>query len=322
MPNTENTLNYTTIPPLRDAIFEYTRSYDNWGSDYSVTGLLRPAREIMLVDRHKKEIDAQPFTHDKLVKSLKSFKGTAIHNHFEYMLRRFMGKNQKKGYIIERRIWDRINGRKISGKFDAFLNGCLYDWKTTSVWKRIFGDWTDFEKQLNLYAYLLGICGIEVKMISIIAWYLDWDKMKVWNDPEYPRAEIEQIVYSDLWTAKDQKSYLFERIDHMKRNEKLEDDKLELCTDKDRWAKPTAYAVMRPGQARAVASKGLTTKAKANAFIKDAKQDDKDTFTVECRPGLNTKCLDYCNAAPFCNQHQAWLAENQVAVDAHIKATG
>jgi len=317
----ETDLNYTTIPPLRDAIFEYTRSYDNWGSDYSVTGLLRPAREIMLQRRHKDDIDDQPFTHDKLVKNLKSFKGTAIHNHFEYMLRRFMNKNKNKGYFIERRIWDRINGRKVSGKFDAFLNGCLYDWKTTSVWKRIFGDWTDFERQLNLYAYLLGICGVEVKMISIIAWYLDWDKMKTWSDPEYPKGEIEQIVYSDLWTTKQQKEFLYNRIDHMKANEEKPDDELDLCTDKDMWAKPTSYAVMRPGQKRAVASKGLDTKAKAVAYIKKATQDDKDTFTVEERPGLHTKCLDYCQAAPYCNIHQAWLAENKAAVAAHIKAT-
>ncbi|MCK5600253.1 hypothetical protein KAR91_00100 [Candidatus Pacearchaeota archaeon] len=308
MPN-ENTLNYTAIPPLRDAIFEYTRSYDNWGSDYSVTGLLRPAREIMLVNRHKEEIDAMPFTHETLEKNLKSFKGTAIHNHFEYMLRRFMNKNRKKGYLIERRIWDRINGRKISGKFDAYLNMCLYDWKTTSVWKRIFGDWSDFEKQLNLYAYLLGTCGIEVKMLSIIAWYLDWDKMKTWSDPEYPKGEIEQIVFSDLWSKKEAKDFLYARIDHMKKNEELPDDELELCTDKDMWAKPTSYAVMRPGQPRAVASKDMTTKRKAQAYIRNAKQDDKDTFTVECRPGMHTKCNDYCSAAPYCNQHQAWLKE-------------
>ena len=164
-----------------------------------------------------------------------------------------------------------------------------------------------------MYAYLLGICGIDVKVISIIAWYLDWDKNKVWGDPEYPRGEIEQIVFSDLWSTADQKSYLYERIDHMKRNEDVPDDKLELCTDKDMWAKPTAYAVMRPGQPRAVASKGMDTKAKAAAYIKTAKQDDKDTFVIERRPGTHTKCMDYCKAAPFCNQHQAWLAKQKQA---------
>jgi hypothetical protein len=262
----------------------------------------------MLGNRHKKEIDEFPFTHEKIVNSLKSFKGTAIHNHFEYMLRRFMGKNKNKGYLIERRIWDRIAGRKISGKFDAYLNGCLYDWKTTSVWKRIFGDWTDFEKQLNMYAYLLGTCGIKVSVLSIIAWYLDWDKNKIWGDPEYPKTEIEQIVIGDLWPVKEQKDFLYGRIKAMKDNENLPDDELDHCTSKEMWEKDDTYAVMRPGQKRAVASKGMTTKGKAEHYIKNAKQEDADTFQIECRVGGRAKCAEYCQAAPFCNQYQAYKA--------------
>lgn len=299
-------LDYTNIIPLRDAIFEYTRSYENWGSDYSVTGLIRPPREIMLQKRYKKEIDAQPFTHDRLEKALKSFKGTAIHNHFDYMLRRFMTKNRDKEYLLERRIWDRINGRKVSGKFDAWFNKILYDWKTTSVWKRIYGDWFDFEKQLNLYAYLLGTSDIEVEGLVIIAWYLDWDKMKVWSDPQYPKNEIEEIRLDGLWTPDEQQEFLYARIDAMKRNEDLPDDELEFCTEKETWAKPTVYAVVRPGQKRAVATKGMTSKPKAEAYIKKAKQKDKDTFQIECRPGDRTKCNDYCQAAPFCNQYKEW----------------
>ncbi len=301
-------LDYTKIIPLRDALFEYTRSYQNWGSDYSVTGLIRPPREIMLVNRYKKEIDAMPFTHDKLVKALKSFKGTSIHNHFEYMLRRFIGKHPDSQYLIERRIWDRINGRKISGKFDAFLKYVLYDWKTTSIWKKIYGDWTDFEKQLNLYAFLLGTCGEEVRKLIIIAWYLDWNERDMWKDPEYPRGEIEQIETSNLWLPEEQETFLYERIDAMKRNEDTKDDDLELCSETDMWAKPTTYAVIRPGQKRAVASKDMTTRGKAAAFIKKSKADDKDKFIIKKRDGERVKCADYCQAAPFCNQYQNWKA--------------
>jgi hypothetical protein len=308
MSKKDNSWQYTNILPLKDAMFEYTRSYDNWGSDYSVTGLIRPPREIMLANRYKKEIDAQPFTHDKIVNSIKSFKGTAIHNHFEYMLRRFMNKNRDSGYLIEHRIWDRVHGRKISGKFDAWFKKALYDWKTTSVWKRIFGDWTDFEKQLNLYAYLLGVCGIEVERLVIIAWFLDWDKAKLWSDPEYPKNEIEQFEVP-LWDTEEQGQFLYERIEAMKRNEGLPDDELEPCTEKEMWSKPTMYAVMRPGGKRAVAAKGLDTKAKAQEYITKSTADDKDTFFIECRPGQRTKCEDYCQAAPFCNIHQKWLRD-------------
>jgi hypothetical protein len=303
----DNSWRYTNIIPLKDAMFEYTRSYSNWGSDYSVTGLIRPPRELQLVKRHQKEIDAQPFTHEKIVNSLKSFKGTAIHNHFEYMLRRHINKNRDGDYLIEQRVWDRVYGRKISGKIDAWYNKVLYDWKTTSVWKRIFGDWTDFEKQLNLYAYLLGVCNVEVQRLVIIAWFLDWDKNKLWSDPEYPKNEIEQMEVP-LWDTDEQGQFLYERIEAMKKNEALPDDELEFCSEKETWAKPMVYAVMRPGQKRAVAAKGLTTKEKAEQYIKDSTAEDKDTFTVECRPGARTKCEEFCQAAPFCNQFKQWKA--------------
>jgi hypothetical protein len=300
------TKDLTTIPPIRDAFFEYTRSYNNWGSDYSITGLLRPAREIMLCDRYREAIDAQPFDHDKIDKQKKSFRGTAIHNHLEYMLRRYISKNPNKGYMLEHRIWDRINGRKISGKFDVYLNKALYDYKTTSVWKAIMENWEDYVAQLNLYDYLLSTCGIEVNILYIIAWYMDWEKNKCYSDPQYPKDDIELVHVSDKWSRDVQKEYLYSRIDHMKDNEDRPDDELDYCTDGECWAKPTTYAVKRPGQGRAVASKGLTTRAKAEAYIKNAKQKDKDTFFIEVREGTRTKCEEFCNAAPFCNQWQEY----------------
>lgn len=299
-------LDYTTIPPLRDAIFEYTRSYSNWGSDYSITALIRPPREIMLSGRHKDEIDAKPFTHEEIVNNLKSFKGTAIHNHFEYMLRRFMNKNKDSGYIIERRVWDRVCDRKISGKFDAFKDSILYDWKTTSTWKMIYGDWFDFECQLNMYDYLLWTCNIEVNVLRIIAWFLDWDKDKVWKDPQYPKQEIELITIDNKWSRATQQEFLENRIEIMKANEDLPDDDLDFCTDKEMWSKPDVYAVMRPGQKRAVRSSGLNTKAKAEDYIKTCKQDDKDTFEIVLRPGTRVKCDSFCKAAPYCNQYKQY----------------
>lgn len=303
-------LDYTTIPPLRDSIFEYTRSYSNWGSDYSITSLIRAPREIMLQNRHKAEIDAQPFTHELLERNLKSFRGTAIHNHFEYMLRRHINKNRDAGYEIEARVWDRINDRKISGKFDAFKDGILYDFKTTSVWKRIMGTWKDFECQLNMYDYLLHTCNVEVTRLEIIAWYMDWDKDKLWKDPEYPKQEIEQVVIENKWTRDAQKDYLWKRIELMKDNEELPDDDLDECTDDETWAKPTVYAVMRPGQKKAVKAAGLTSRKKAWHYIRNVSNaDDKDTFYVQKRFGARTKCENFCSAAPFCNQYQAFLAD-------------
>ena len=75
------------------------------------------------------------------------------------------------------------------------------------------------------------------------------------------------------------------------------------------WAKPTVFAVCRPGQAKAVRAKGLTTVEKAEEYIRNSKAKDKDTFTIDMRPGERTKCKTFCKAAPFCNQYKAFLVK-------------
>ena len=309
---------YLAIAPLRDAIKEYSKSYDNWGSDYTVTQLIRPPRIVQLEKRHQEYFDNLPFTEDTLTKQLKSFKGTAIHSWFERMLWKYINSHPNCGYMQEKRIWDRICDRKISGKFDCFRNGALYDWKTTSVWKRIFGQLDDYENQLNLYAYLLGTCGVKVTALFIIAWYMDWDKFKIYQK-DYPPKEIEQIHIRNLWTPDQQKRYLFDLIEAQKKNETLPDDQLDKCKPEDMWEKETQYAVTYPTANRAV--RVLDTMAQAKQYIVDAKaRAKKDTtkavptnlanYFVETRGGDRTRCSAYCKANCFCNQYAAYCTRS------------
>lgn len=308
-----------SIAPLRDAMFEYTRSYDNWGSDYSVTQLLRPPRIVQLEKRYKDYFDALPFDDDAIRKSLSSFKGTAIHSWFEKMLWKYINRNPNCGYIMERRIWDRIRDRKISGKFDCYRNGALYDYKTTSVWKRIYGQFDDYEKQLNLYAYLLGTCGIHVSILFIIAWYMDWQKTKQYQK-DYPREEIEQIHIEGLWPVSEQQDYLYHLIDRQKANEDRPDDELDECEAEDMWSKDTTYAVTYPGATRAVRVKD--TYEDAQSYIDWAKGKEKDTkklakmdnWYVETRSGERTRCGEYCRVNCFCNQYKRYCEEQGLEV--------
>lgn len=315
------------IAPLRDAMFEYSRSYDNWGSDYSITQLIRPPRLVQLEQRHREYFDSLPFNEDMLLKQLSSFKGTAIHNWFERMLWKYINRNPNCGYIMERRIWDRICDRKISGKFDCFRNGGLYDYKTTSVWKRIFGQFDDYEKQLNLYAYLLGTCGIKVTVLFIIAWYMDWNKNNIYQK-DYPPKEIEQILIQNLWKPAVQEEYLHQLIEAQKRNETLPDDQLDLCTPEDMWEKDTSYAVTYPGANRAVRVKDSLEDAQA--YIDNAKSKEKDKkkrsnmecWYVETRGGERTRCNEYCKCNVFCSQYKEYCAAQGMEVpDVQEQAT-
>ena len=299
------------IAPLRDAIFEHSRSYSSWGSDYSITSLIQPPQVVQLQKRYAEELDKIPMTDEYIMQQLSSFKGNAIHDRFRNMLYRFINRHPNAGYMVERRMWDRINDRKISGQFDSYRNGALYDFKTTSVWKRVFGQLTDYERQLNLYSYLLRTCSIDVSILYIIAWYMDWDKYKV-NQENYPKGPIEQIHIENLWPISKQKEFLFHRIDVHKANEDKPDAELEPCTADDMWAKGNSYAVIAPGGKRAIAIKGLDTRKKAEDYIKNSKNKKKDTWMVDTRPGERTRCKDWCRFNGKCQQYQCYLKEQEV----------
>lgn len=299
--------NLLSIAPLRDAFIEYRKSYTSMGSDYSVTSLIRSPRQVHLQKRHAKFFDGQPITSEEIESKLQSFMGEGLHRQFEFFLRLFINRNQGSGYTLESRIWDRICDRKISGKFDCLLNGALYDFKSTSVWKHIMGDHTEWEQQLNLYNYLLHTCKQEVKIMFIIAWFTDYDKKKIW-DEGYPDCRVQQYHIDKIWPRSQQEEYLHHRIELMKANEDRPDDELDPCTPEEMWEKPTVYAVLRPGAARAVRAKGMDTEEIAKNYIANSKAKDKDTFTIECRPGDRTKCANWCKYNRFCNQYQEYKA--------------
>lgn len=280
---------------------EAKRSYTNIGSDYSVTDLIKPPRIYQLSKRYKEEISEIPVGDEQQVSSIP---GSAIHDWFEKMLYRYMNKHGEK-FFVERRLWDRICDRKISGKFDCLTKeGDLIDFKTTKTWKYIFGDFTDWTIQLNMYAYFAHSCGLDIQSLSIVAWFLDWDKYKMMQDPAYPRQPIVEIPI-ELWDFKQSGEYLTNLIELHKRNEDLPDKKLTLCTEKDMWCKDPKYAVYKVvgGSRLKRASRLLNTKEQAQKWIASQKQGK---FEIDFRPGERTRCENWCSCNKWCSQYKEY----------------
>ena len=291
------------IQPLHDAFKEHSTSYTNRGSDYSVTEILKPPRIVQLLKRYKHEISKEV----SIIKSVGSFRGVAIHDRFQKLLYRVISKQGSDDYMVESRLWDRILGRKISGQIDCLYKDILYDFKTTSVWKRIFGDFLEWEEQLNLYAYMLSLIGINVQQINVIAWYQDWDKMKAF-DRQYPKLEMEQITMM-LWPVGDQEEFMHRRIQLQIEAETLPDYDLPFCTIKDMWAKDDAWAVYKltkQGKLPSKASRVLPSSYAAEEWISDQKGTG---YKVVPRPGGRTRCEDWCDVSEFCNQYQEYKGE-------------
>lgn len=295
------------IIPLRDAFKQHDRSYTNIGSDYSVSDLIIAPRQVQLRKRYADQITKQPLD---ILGQLASFRGTAIHGLFEKYLWQVINKGVDPNYLIERRVWDKILGRKISGKFDCWYLKALYDFKTTSVWKYIFADYTDWEAQLNIYACLLRSCGVPVTSVNVLIWFTDWNKINSLKTQGYPQREMD-LIPLDLWHDDMQQNYLEQRIKMHIAAESIDDYDLPHCSQKDMWEKETSYAVYKCDAAGKItgakASRVLKLESAANIWI--AKQKSGN-FTIQVRPGERIKCANYCKVNEFCSQYSEYLEAN------------
>ena len=75
----------------------------------------------------------------------------------------------------------------------------------------------------------------------------------------------------------------------------MADDDIPICSEEERWASPTLYAVMKQGRKSAV--KICSTAEEAQALI----DTDVEHLYLEVRPGVSRRCEDYCPVAQFCN---------------------
>lgn len=296
--------NINAIAPLRDALLAFGERGVSLGADYGVTELITPPRIVMLRKRYREEIEKKP---KDLAKSWAAFRGNAIHGSLEWFLKKHAASLRHGGYQIERKLFDKIKGRKITGKFDVLLNGALYDYKTTSTFKFIKGDFQDYEAQLNIYAYLLRHYNIEVTLLYIILLFTDWNKLSLYSQKDYPQQDFVQVKLDGLWTPKEQEDYLFNRVDLMIENESLPDNELTECNEKDMWARPDSWAIYPEGRSTGRAVRVLTSEKQAQFYIQRNSKRIEGTPQIIFRPGVRTRCENYCDAADYCSQYQEYL---------------
>lgn len=174
----------------------------------------------------------------------------------------------------------------------------LSDWKVTSVWTLVYGERriTEWEEQLNLYALLLHEAGIEVDELEIIAILRDWQRSKA-GDGEYPDLAVRAIPLP-LWSHEEARRFLDKRV----RLHQSARERLPLCSDDDRWAKPNKFAVhgkTKSGSRKVRADRLYDTREEAQEH---ASRIDGD---VDFRQGDQwVRCRQFCPVAQFCTQFQ------------------
>ena len=271
-------MNFTNKHKLPEHICNWLAldEYDHDPNTISATTLIGPARAFALKLKH-----AEGLTMD-YSDMLALRYGTAIHDSLEKAAA--YGEN-----IIEERFYAEFLGFTISGKPDAVIEGVVRDNKSTSVWKFVKGEYSDYIKQLSIYRWLLKMNGVEIAEHGFIDFFFtDWKKADAQKGGNYPPVRYAEVRLN-LMSLDDTERYIGERLQKFAFAESV----LPECSDEELWKTETTWAYFRtPGLLRA--SKVYKNEADANEALKAG-------GSVQVRKGMAKRC-GYCTAAPFCDQ--------------------
>ena len=266
--------------------------YSKGSSDYSVTEIISPPRIQRLRRKHFEEIEQD--VSDMIWMLL----GTALHVVAE--------RSEVSGHTNEERLSAGINGVILSGAIDLQKDEddgiTITDYKFTSAWA-LMNDKPEWEQQQNIYKYLVErVKKKPVKGLKICALIRDWSRRDAQNKPDYPQAPI-QIVDIPMWTFDRTEAFIKERIE-MHRDSKVNADwgeELPLCTDEERWVRPTTYAVKKEGRKTAI--RVFEEQGEAEALLKE--MPEKDKGFIEIRKGEAVRCTgNFCGVSQWCSQFQ------------------
>lgn len=281
--------------PFVDLVSGTGEKYDNGGSDFTTTGLLKPPRIVALTRKHWDELEED--VSELTWRTMGSIRHTVLET---------IAKKNPDRYIVEKRFFLEIEGVKISGQIDLLdkSQSILYDWKETSVWKAIIGDSDDWEKQANINLFMMSRAGIEVKSIQNIGFLKDWKKSDAKNKPDYPQCPI-QVFPLKIWHPAETERFIRERI---KLHLAARTGNHSPCTAEERWERPTVYAVMKNGRKSAIKLHDREENAQLHLQACDNKH------YIQKRPGTSIRCVDYCAVNKFCdfyNQNIKPMEETQ-----------
>lgn len=257
----------------------------------SATTLLKGNKEIVLYDRHFDEL-----TQDAADLVWATF-GTAVHSIME---------KQEDDAFKEEAFQSVIGDWIVAGRVDRYdmEHEILEDWKTASVWKVIYGDFSEWKAQGLTYAWLMKQSGLNVKRCRFIALLKDHSKTEAKRKPDYPQKPVYiyefDVTEADLEATE---ARIKAKIASVTEAYRLGDDEIEPCTEEERWATATKYAVMKEGRKSAL--KVCDSMSDAQTYMRDM-----GGTRIDIRPGESKKCADYCPCAEFCNFYHECVEKN------------
>jgi len=249
---------------------------------YSVTNLLLPLRELMILRKNFNEIEQDVSSMIWLVF------GRAVH----YILE----QNDKTGYAEMKLTQEIRDGYVLSGRIDLYNEAehSVEDYKTTSVWKVIHEEFDDWKKQGLMYAWLLRKNGYLVERMKFHALLKDWSPTeKRRTGAGYPESAVFTWIYEiNELDMIDIERFIRDKFDLIIEFEPK--DEYPMCSQEERWYSGDKFAVIKEGNKTAFRVFDTEKEAQDMATFKGK------GFGVVQRLGEDKKCRDYCIARTFC----------------------
>jgi hypothetical protein len=314
-------------------VYLATDHYDFSQAGLSATTLIKPIKQVILAHR----VPAEHQIID-VVDNVANRNGSSIHDGFERawldprLQETLVAVNvpeavAKKvrvnptqeevaaGGIIpvymEQRHSKNILGIKVTGKFDAVVNGEVEDLKNTSTWKYMSGKDEDYILQGSIYRFLAPHI-ITKDWMNLTFNFTDWSAMQSRIMPGYPPNKM-LTKRLQLLSYDETEDYVTRRVGDLIRLKDATEEAMPLCSDKDLWRKEDQYRYYKNPQ-KAYEPGARSTKNFDNqhdAAVQLSK--DGNVGVVIKRSGEVTACK-YCSAFMACKQKDALIASGDLIV--------
>jgi len=255
----------------------------NAPSCLSATTLIQGVKQIILTDRYWDVLE------EDVSDRIWAIFGSAVHSILE---------SEGEYDFTEQDMSHKVGDITVTGTIDCYnmKHGIIDDYKTASVVKVKFGNYTDWYLQGMIYAWLLTKNNFTVNKCRFIALLKDHSKTDALRERDYPKEPV--YIYKFPVTQKDLFKigiFIKDKVKEYQHCSLLSDNDIPPCSPEERWERPAVFAVMKPGLKRAVR---LFDRQKDAELLAETKGGN---HYVEYRQGESVRCRSYCLCKKFCN---------------------
>lgn len=314
--------------PLALAVWLVNDDYDYQPEEnyISITGLMKPLRQIILAGRPSAGTAEQPDLSDLAARAL----GNSIHDSVEKAwVKNYVKNLQRLGYpdeviarvrvnpseeelqtvkdivpvYIEQRAKKQIGKWTVGGKFDMVAEGIVHDNKSTSAYTWVYGGKDgDYKLQGSLYKWL-NPDKIFADFIRINFVFTDWAKAQARQNPNYPQARC-QALEIPLMEVDEADAWIRNKLSLVEKYIDAPEKDIPQCTDEELWLpKPSYKYYADPAKTSGRSTKNSDTLAEAREY-QASKGGKGIIITVQDPPN---RC-GYCEAFANCTQKDKYFS--------------